>query len=310
MCVLFAGQLSAAEPPAAGANLPLRTMGGKQYWADVQAFHEWRIQWGTLSKHYRLLDGENVRHAWGSLAACRRKLSQIRRERNIPPMQGEAVIVLHGMMRSSACMQDFADYLHREGGYSTFAITYPTAQGDLAEHAQYLASVIRNLHGIERIHLVGHSMGSLVIRHYLADETDEELGRTPDARIARIVMLGPPNHGSPLADAWAGNFLYDTLLGPAATQLAVGPDEMGDQLAVPAGEFGIIAGGRGDGKGWNPALSGDDDGTVPVASTRLPGATDFIVLPVMHTAMIKDESTMECTLRFLQHGYFRTDTDR
>src|SRR3970040_1276944 len=70
------------------------------------------------------------------------------------------------------------------------------AAADAADHARALASVMDNLEGIEEINFVAHSLGNLVIRHFLADATDPESGRSPDPRIKRIVMLAPPNHGS------------------------------------------------------------------------------------------------------------------
>ena len=38
-------------------NLISKTGGGKQFWADVWFFHDWRIQRHALTGHYRLLDG-------------------------------------------------------------------------------------------------------------------------------------------------------------------------------------------------------------------------------------------------------------
>ena len=79
---------------------------------------------------------------------------------------------------------------------------------------------------------------------------------------------------------------------------------MQERLAIPQCEFGIIAGGRGDERGFNPLLTGDDDGVVTVSSTRLAGAADFLVLPVSHTFLMRNRQVLDCTLRFLEHGFF------
>ncbi len=76
------------------------------------------------------------------------------------------------------------------------------------------------------------------------------------------------------------------------------------RFPVPKGEFGIIAGGRGGPTGYNPWLAGDNDLVVSVESTRLPGAADFAVLPVIHTLMMDDATVQQYTLSFLEHGYF------
>jgi pimeloyl-ACP methyl ester carboxylesterase len=291
-------------------NLKARTLGGKQLWSDVVLFHDWRIQRHVLTGHHRLLDGANKRQAWGTLAACQQRLAQARRQSDMPPMRGKAVILLHGLVRSRACMRTMADYLEREGGYVPFEVGYPSTRAEIGEHAAALASVIEHLDGVDEINFVTHSLGSLVVRHYLADQTDPATGRRPDPRIRRIVMLGPPNHGSPLADPWINSRLFHAVLGPSGDQIAAGPDNMADRLAVPACEFGIVAGGRGKEVGYNPWLEGDNDSTVPVASTRLAGARDFVVLPVLHSFLISDPTALEYTLRFLQYGHFISDEAR
>src|SRR5690349_19119287 len=55
------------------------TLGGRQFWADELFFHEWHIQRNSLTGHCRLLDGANMRHAWGSFEQCSAKLEQIKK---------------------------------------------------------------------------------------------------------------------------------------------------------------------------------------------------------------------------------------
>ena len=47
-----------------------------------------------------------------------------------------------------------------------------------------------------------------------------------------------------------------------------------------------------------------DDGKVSVASARLDGMKDFIVIHVSHPFIMKDRETIEQTLHFLAHGVF------
>ena len=76
-------------------GVPMPTMGGTQLWADELFFHRWRIQGNVLTGHYRLLDGNNLRHAWGTYEHCRAKLDEIRQKAKLPPMTGKAVVLLH-----------------------------------------------------------------------------------------------------------------------------------------------------------------------------------------------------------------------
>jgi pimeloyl-ACP methyl ester carboxylesterase len=285
-------------------NLVSPTLGGRQFWADELFFHRWHIQRNVFTGHYRLLDARGLRHAWGTFAQCRAKLERIKRDRRLPPMRGRVVIVLHGLFRSAASMRRMSRYLAGQGGYSVFNVNYPSTRQSMAEHARGLSQIIRGLEGIEELYFVAHSLGSLVIRHYLADHTREEDGVRPDARIKRIVMLGPPNRGARLAEFFGRSRLFELAAGAAAGQLARQWQSLEAKLAAPACEFGILAGGRGKDAGYNPWLREDNDLVVSVETTRLAGAADFAVLPVLHTLMMDDARVQQYTLTFLEHGYF------
>ena len=307
--VVVAGLIAATVPvgaaqPATPGGLPIPTLGGKQFWADELFFHQWRIQSNVLTGHCRLLDGNNLRHASGTFPQCHAKLQQIRRDRKLPPMQGKAVIVLHGLFRSRSSMDGLCKYLQQRGGYAVFNVGYPSTRREVGGHTRALARIIENLDGVEEINFVAHSMGNIVIRHYLADQTNAATGRQPDGRIKRLVMLAPPNHGSLAAMALRENEILKAVTGEAIRQLGLDWAELEGELATPGFEFGIIAGGKGDRHGLNLLLPGDDDGTVTVASTRLAGARDFAVVPILHSFIMNDAKARQYTLRFLQRGYF------
>lgn len=287
------------EPSTGGPNLVTPTWGGKQFWQDELFFHRWHIQRNVLTGHCRLLDGDDRRHAWGTFAECRNRLDQIRAQQKLPPMRGTGVVVLHGLMRSSSTMDRFCEDLRQASGWSVFNVTYPTTRGSVDRHAAALAKVIETLEGIDQLHFVAHSLGNLVIRRFLAEDH-----RAADSRFQRMVMLGPPNQGARLAEMFGRNSLFDVVVGASGRQIARDWAALAAELATPRFEFGIIAGGRGDDKGYNPLLREDNDLVVEVRSTRLPGAADFAVLPVLHTVMMNDATVRRYTLQFLQSGYF------
>lgn len=293
-----AAEVAPAPPKGTGDALTMKTLGGRQFWGDVQFFRGWRIQQNVFSKHYRLLDGADHRHASGTLEECQARLAEIRRERKLPPMQGRAVILIHGIIRSSKSMQTMAKALEAEG-YTVIPFDYPSTQVPVPEAAEYLHQVIANLEGIERIDFVVHSMGGLVVRAYLAEHDDPRLGR--------LTMLGVPNRGAEMADLLKRNILFRAVLGPAGQQLVSHPEGLISSLPAPRLEFAVIAGARGTPDGWNPLIPGDDDGTVTVASTRLPGAADFLTVPALHTFMLSNPAVIEASLRFLTTGRLRAD---
>jgi len=301
---------SLLDGPTGRPNAVTPTLGGKQFWADVFFFHRWHIQRSVFSGHFRLLDERNCRHAWGTFEQCQTKLDAIRTKRELPPMSGRAVIVLHGLFRTSSSMQRMCRYLEEQGGYTAFNVSYPSTRASIGTHAENLARIVRRLDGIEEIHFVAHSLGNLVIRHYLGDHTDDADGKCPDPRIKRIVMLGPPNNGARIAEVLGRNNIFDIVVGQSGTQLARTWNDLSTKLCTPRCEFGIIAGGRNDGRGFNPLLGEDNDLIVSVETTKLPGAEDFKVMPVLHTYLMDNPEVQACTLRFLEHGYFTSPDER
>lgn len=279
-------------------------VGRLQTWGDELLFYGWRIQRDSATGRHRLLDGHDRLQASGTFDECRQTLEEVKRERRLPPMAGKAVLLLHGLAHDRTCLRDLGRYLQRRSDYIVFNFEYPGTHQSIGDDARALASVIANLEGIEEINFVAHSMGNIVVRHYLADQTDPQNGRRPDPRFRRMVMLGPPNHGSALASSLADNGAFKAFLGKPALELGRHWAWEAVNLATPQFEFGILAGGLGNKFGFNPFLAGDDDGIVTVDSARLAGASDFLLLPVTHLPMVFDTRVFRCVLSFLQNGYF------
>lgn len=312
--LIAAGGLSAE--PHGDEHEPLRnlegpTFGGTQLWTDELVCHDWRIQRHAWTGHYRLLDEQNRRRAWGDFAACRDAFARLRMELDLPPMQGRVVMLLHGLVRSRKSMEGLGSYLREESDFTVINVSYASTRHELDQHAAALARVIENLDPrVTEINFVAHSLGNLVIRRYLADQTNAGQGRSPDPRIKRIVMLAPPNNGARLAERFRHNQIFKAIWGKSGVELASSWVELEQQLATPACEFGIIAGGRGEPTGNNPLLPGDDDFVVSVEETRLPGASDFSLVPAAHALIMDQPLVQERVLRFLREGYFISEEQR
>jgi pimeloyl-ACP methyl ester carboxylesterase len=313
--------LSAAEEPQAAEetrswlpsrwSLPKPSLDSVTSWSDVCFFHSLRIQRHVSGAEYRLLDEDGDAQAKGSYDECLAKLEAIRREQNLEPMSGTGVVLLHGLAAPCWSMKALARYLRKHGDYEVFPVDYASLTSSIDDQAHALASIIQSLEGIQQIHLVGHSMGNIIIRRYLAGNDSPDHGWRPDRRIGRIVMIAPPNHGSIEATRLANNIVFKKVFGEAGQQLGVGWEELERRLATPKTEFGIIAGGMGNRVGFSPfILPGDDDGRITVETTRLEGASDFIVVSSLHETIGNDPRTFAYTLAFLTHGYFVSPTER
>ena len=295
-------QAQASKLPQIDVSTP--TFGGSQFWTDQHFFHQWRIQRRANSDEYRLLDSREWQHANGSFEDCLAKLDEIKRERDLEPMQGTAVVILHGLAAPRWSMGLLARHLKKQGEYEVFNVEYASTRCSIDDHAQGLANVIKSLEGIDRINLVGHSMGNVVIRRYLGGDADAANGWAPDPRVNRIVMIAPPNHGSRTATKWSDRSVFKALFGQSGRQLGLDWENIEKKLATPRTEFGIIAGGWGNEKGFSLRLPGDDDGRITVATTRLVGAADFVVVPALHEFIANDPRVFDYTLHFLQDGCF------
>jgi pimeloyl-ACP methyl ester carboxylesterase len=300
ICILAASLLAA--PAAALAkdeaplNLPTPTLGGTQLWRDAHVFAGWRIQENVLTGHFRWLDTEDIRRAWGSYAQCKERLDELERSEGIQPPGQHLVLLVHGILRSTGTFTALEKALI-ETGFDAVAISYPSSRGTIEEHAEGLARLLDRQDGTETVSFVTHSMGGLVVRHLLAR------GGAWKRRIEvhRIVLIAPPNRGSAIARLLEDIPAYRLIYGEAGQQLTPAEVSKAPGLDHP---FAIIAGGKGDGRGFNPLLPGDDDGTVGVAETRLEGAADFLVVPEIHASISNHQETIRATINFLKRGRF------
>ncbi len=212
----------------------------------------------------------------------------------------EKVVLLHGFGRSDVSMLQLNRAL-TEAGYDVHSLDYPSRSKAPAALVELIAGDINACctHSAETVHFVGHSMGGLLVRDYLARNHPHNLGR--------VVLIGTPNKGSELADGDLGIAAQDTLLewaGPAARALHTGPDGYAASLPVPAYPVGVIAGTRGThvSNRWLPT---PNDGVVTLESARLEGMTAFIEVDVTHWDMRRDPRVAGLVVDFLRHGEFR-----
>ncbi len=207
----------------------------------------------------------------------------------------ETVVLVHGIANLPLSMSYLERSLEKRG-YRVVNLGYPSTRVPIEEAARRVLDALREqTAGDSRVHLVGHSMGNIVLRKAL------ERGLP---NLGRMVMIAPPNRGSFAAEALHDLDIYLWVLGPAGQQLSAGNQDFFDALPTPPCPFGIIAGGKGDGRGFNPILPGDDDGTVRVEETRLQGASGFVLVNNTHTLLLFDAETAEYTSRFLASGRF------
>jgi triacylglycerol lipase len=210
----------------------------------------------------------------------------------------ECVVLLHGLNRSWRAMRPMAAAL-QAAGFTTANIDYPSQSGSVEEIAPLAVGMgldkCRDT-GAKRIHFVTHSLGGILLRYQNKHSPIPDLGR--------VVMLGPPNQGSEIIDKtrdWPG---FEILAGDAGSQLGTDNGSMPRSLGPVDFELGVIAGTKTINVFSSTMLPDPDDGKVSVASTRVDGMDDFLVVGNSHHYITRSDVVFRNTEAFLRHGRF------
>lgn len=185
-------------------------------------------------------------------------------------------------------------------GYETCNIAYPSTRYSIDELVEkFVLPEINTRFGKsgEPIHFVTHSMGGIIVRALARQTTGFQIGR--------VVMLSPPNKGSEVVDALGDLWLFNAINGPAGSELGTGAGSTPNRLGPADFELGVITGDRSINLFLSSLISGPNDGKVSVASAKLAGMRDFLVLHATHPFIMNNDQAIAQTLHFLAHGAFR-----
>jgi pimeloyl-ACP methyl ester carboxylesterase len=183
--------------------------------------------------------------------------------------------------------------LAHERGYRLQVFRYASVRAPLAEIIAALRDTIAAVDA-PQVHLLGHSLGGLLIQRCLA--------RYPMRQPGRVVFLGSPVAGSRAAQRLARSAYGRALLGTAsaAELLHEQPREWDSGR-----DLGIIAGTLPFGFGrLLLKFDEDNDGTVALSETRMDGAAAFLPLPTTHSGMLWSARVARETGSFLEYGSF------
>jgi len=208
----------------------------------------------------------------------------------------DCIILLHGLARTASSMTPVQEKLE-ENGYTVVNLDYPSRDYTVEELAPLAIDTgLSECAEGEPVHFVTHSLGGILVRQYLENNTLPQLGR--------VVMLAPPNQGSHVVDKLRDVPAFQALNGPAGAQLGTDQESIPAQLGKVDFEVGIIAGSRT----VNPLLSlqlpNPDDGKVSVENTKVEGMADFIVVPHSHPMIMRADFVLEQILVFIERGSF------
>ena len=201
-----------------------------------------------------------------------------------------AIVLVHGLWVGAWSMQGLRLLLARRG-YAARTFAYASIAQSLDEHARRLAQRIGELPE-PVVHLVGHSLGGLVVLRCLKDHGEQ--------RIGRVVLMGTPVRACMSGRRLETMFAGKPLLGATRDIWRSLPETF-----RPRSELGVIAGSRPWGLGrMLMRLPGTNDGVVRLEETEAPGMRDRVVLPHSHSGMLVSAQAARQVAHFLERGVF------
>jgi pimeloyl-ACP methyl ester carboxylesterase len=203
------------------------------------------------------------------------------------------VIYVHGLWMPGDESLMLRRRLAQEFDLTLHPFRYSAAYSTMSAITARLEGFVRELH-TQEAHFVGHSLGGLVIHRFLE--------RFPDQPPGRAVFLGTPCVASRAAQQASRFTPVAHLMGQSVAEELLQPRER--RWTHPR-ELGIVAGTQAIGVGQLLAdFNEDNDGTIAVSETRMPGMSDHIALPVSHLGMLMSARVAHETGLFLSEGRF------
>jgi pimeloyl-ACP methyl ester carboxylesterase len=207
--------------------------------------------------------------------------------------EAAAVVYVHGLWMPGYEGALLRRRLSAQRGLRTFLFRYGSVREPLASLVARLRAAVARIEA-PQVHLLGHSLGGLIILRYLQIHPMRQPGR--------VVFLATPCAGSSVARRLADWKLGQRLMGPVACEELL---RQGTRRWEHARELGIIAGTRAVGLGHLLLTFHEaNDGTVAVSETELAGAAARLCLPVSHSEMLLSARVAREAGSFLQHGRF------
>lgn len=273
-------------------------------WTDVAQQSQWRLQ--RHSRGGYRIQTPSDRTVWQAdvlAAAAENQWLETIKRNQLVWQPGPILVAIHGLGHHRRPLKPIVRYFqqHGYGNQNTVAFEYASSQKPVAAHAAALDEVLSRLPEGHPVDIVAHSLGNIVTRRWFGLRQQNKNQATIGPR--RMVMLGPPNQGSRLAYKLGKLWLFQQVTGTCGQELGRSWQQVVRDLPPPDCPFGVIAATV---PRWmiNPLLPGAGDWLVRLDETMLAGATDTIVIPAVHSLMMRSSEVLAAVDHFLQHERF------
>lgn len=217
---------------------------------------------------------------------------------NIEPLP---VGLVHGLGRGAGSMSLMAHRL-LSARFSVFTVDYPSTTATLEELREIVAEQIHTAVGTAQFDLVGHSLGGIVALQLKAGPLA--------GQVRRVVQMGSPNLGTPLADVVRKIPGVVEVMGPTLDALA---EQDIDLLNLPPDERVMLGAIAGTG-GWRAVtqfygLDSENDGKVSVQSALGADPGNAVIVEASHSLLPVSSVVSDHVITFLREGHFKTVGD-
>lgn len=202
--------------------------------------------------------------------------------------QGTPVLLLHGLFHNRSCWWYFKYRLRQTRTNPVYTMTLNYFRRDIEPLTEAVAKKIDRIrleHGIERIDLIGHSMGGLIARNLIQIREGHD-------KIRHCLCLGTPHQGSrlaPLAVTPLGRDLIPTADFPRRLAAATIPEDV---------HFGSV-------------FSRHDNLVLPFDSGHMAGVRNIEISGVGHSTLLYHRRSFDAVLKLLQEkGNTDEESDR
>lgn len=209
------------------------------------------------------------------------------------------VVLLHGYNKNKKDMYVLRDNLadlNYDVKLAELPLLFRSVKYCTDIFAEELKEIIADLNCREKLSLVGHSTGGIVIRKAIKDPQIKPY-------IDRCVLISTPHRGSKLADKAAKiSKIFVNIFKPVKSITTENIKDM--NLKIPPNiEIGAIAGSKSN-LFLGRLLRKKNDGRIRVNSVRYEDLKDFKVLPYGHKEIHYKLETAQLIDKFLREGSF------
>ncbi|MGC9404372.1 esterase/lipase family protein [Vibrio genomosp. F10 str. 9ZC157] len=200
------------------------------------------------------------------------------------------IVFLHGLYMHGIALLPLSQRLDKLG-YHTDVLSYNSLNINAENVFKQIDAL---LDPFETNILVGHSLGGLMIKHYLTSR------KPSNVRVSHVIAIGSPIQGASIAEK-ISELGLGAILGNSTKH---GLEKHNDTWDFPQ-KLGCIAGTQSI--GLRPILLGSEklsDGTVTVEETKINGLTDHVTINSNHTSLLYSNVIPNQIDHFIQFNAF------